>query len=471
MCLAFSMHGLLPFSPKASFAGRLVPLLPCGSARKLAAVSRFLQKVCSLARIFIPLPPAKAVTSAQQVSMAVVNSPYVGIAKGRLGEGVFSRVKGQTTVRGYNPSPANPRTTGQQSQRAIFSSAVKFFSRGVQNFFKFAFENKAEKESDYNAFMRYNSNRGVYFGPEQNDNPAYPALGRFIMTKGSLPAPEFFVDISNDVYARFAVSGAGAGAILTLGQLSDLLLRAGYLQGDIVTLCNITTDWIAGDESDPVLYGNQPPVWDIRQFTIDSTSAEQLSALGINAAHDGTDYILVSMEQASDNEAVCAGCVCVSRPSASGLKVSSSELWLNKMAERAWLYGRTATWRAKVLAAWKTSGTSILQGSRSVNKVAKEVIQWVAEPGLPTTVTQNQVLELYFARAMSLAEIAQHLKIVDEDGGEMPGHVSGGSIRWYYDSAAEAPLVGQLGATEPDVLTIKAINAGAGVLINDVVWE
>lgn len=403
--------------------------------------------------------------------MAVVNSPYVGIAKGRLGEGVFSRVKGQTTVRGYNPSPANPRTTGQQSQRAIFSSAVKFFSRGVQNFFKFAFENKAEKESDYNAFMRYNSNRGMYFGPEQNDNPAYPALGKFIMTRGSLLAPEFYTDDDFYVEALFQVGQYDFPEGGTLGQLSAILLQGGYQQGDVITFCAITTDWIAGDASNPALYGDTPPVWDIKQFTIDTTSSETCVSLGISVNSRAGGQISISMNQEVSEENIGACCVCVSRPSASGLKVSSSELWLNNMASRAWLYGRTDLWRNKVLAAWKSQGASVLQGSRSVNKIAKEVVQWITEPGLPTTVTQNQVLELFFARAMSLAEIAQHLKIVDEDGGEMPGHVSGEAIRWYYDSAADAPLVGQLGATEPDVLTIKAINAGAGVLINDVVWE
>lgn len=403
--------------------------------------------------------------------MAVVNSPYVGIAKGRLGEGVFSRVKGQTTVRGYNPSPANPRTPGQQTQRAIFSSAVKFFSRGVQNFFKFAFENKAEKESDYNAFMRYNANRGMYFGPEQNDNPAYPALGRFIMTKGSLTAPTFEVDASSRVTAAFSVGSFSLAAVTNLGQLSQLLLSAGYQQGDIVTFCNITTDWIAGDSSDPVLYGSQPPVWDIRQFTLDTTSTETLVSLGIAISSRDDGFVRVNMSQDSDDEAVCACCVCVSRPSATGLKVSSSELWLNKQAERAWLYGRTTEWKNKVLAAWRVSAESILQGSRSVNKIAREVIQWVTAPSLPTTVTTAQILEIFFSSAQSLTEIADHLTIVDEDGQVLIGTDSNNTIRWYVDEPANAVLVGQLDSSQPDVLQVRAVNAGAGVVINELLWE
>ena len=417
------------------------------------------------------MPSAKAVTSAQQVSMAVVNSPYVGIAKGRLGEGVFSRVKGQTTVRGYNPSPANPRTPGQQTQRAIFSSAVKFFSRGVQNFFKFAFENKAEKESDYNAFMRYNANRGMYFGPEQNDDPSYPALGRFIMTKGSLPAPDFGWTSQRNVYASFDATFDPDSLGTTIGWLSQVLLTAGYQQGDIITFCAITTDWIAGDGSDPVLYGSQPPVWNIRQFTLDTTSTERYGNYDITIQPGGDGKLVIAMEQELDDEAVCACYVCVSRPSASGLKVSSGELWLNKQAERAWLYGRTTEWKNKVLAAWRVSEESILQGSRSVNRIAREVIQWVTAPSLPTTVTTAQILEVFFSSAQSLADIADHLSIVDEDGQVLIGTDSNNTIRWYVDEPANAVLVGQLDSSQPDILQVRAVNAGAGVVINELLWE
>lgn len=403
--------------------------------------------------------------------MAVVNSPYVGIAKGRLGEGVFSRVKGQTTVRGYNPSPANPRTPGQQTQRAIFSSAVKFFSRGVQNFFKFAFENKAEKESDYNAFMRYNSNRGMYFGPEQNDNPAYPALGKFIMTKGSLPMLPFEFGSGGEVRALAAGISLGTTVPQTLGALSQRLFKSGYQQGDIVTFCAISSDWIAGDASEPVLYGDTPPVWDIRQFTLDSSSAVSLAELGISLDSATDDVTVFNMEQEVDIETVGACCVCVSRPSASGLQVSSSELYLNKPAERAWLYGRTSEWKNKVLAAWKVSGESILQGSRSVNRIAKEVIQWVTEPSLPTTVTTAQILEVFFSSAQSLTDIANHLTIVDEDGQVLTGTDSNNVIRWYVDEPANALLVGQLDSSQPDTLQVKAINAGAGIVINELLWE
>lgn len=403
--------------------------------------------------------------------MAIVNSPYVGIAKGRLGEGVFSRVKGQTTVRGYNPSPANPRTASQQTQRSIFSSAVKFFSRGVQNFFKFAFENKAEKESDYNAFMRYNSSRGMYFGPEQNDDPSYPALGRFIMTKGSLPMPVYGWDYENLVFAKFNADFDSNNMGSTVGWLSSVLLTAGYQQGDIITFVAISTDWIAGSASDPVLYGSQPPVWDIRQFTLDTTSTASFEDYNIFVAVDNNGLLTVNMNQGLDDEAVCACCVCVSRPSASGLKVSSSELWLNKQAERAWIYGRTSEWKSKVLAAWKVQGESILQGSRSVNKVAREVIQWVTEPSLPTTVTQAQILELFFSRSMTPAEIAEHLTIVDEDGAILRGTTSGTAIRWSVDEPSDATLIGQLKSSQPDILEIKAFVAGAGIVINELVWE
>lgn len=374
---------------------------------RLLAIS--LPFACLFPSLLLPLRCVLSVTSGRSVIMAVVNSPYVGIARGRLGEGVYSRVKGQTTVRGYNPSPMNPRSSGQQSQRAQFSSAVKFFSRGVQNFFKFAFENKSEKESDYNAFMRYNANRGMYFGPEQNATPEYPAIGRFIMTRGSLPSLDYFLDSDWGFIALVPKSSGGSSLPSTLGALSALLIADGYQQGDIVTFCVINTDWLAGDDSQPLVYGSNAPIWDIKQFTIDSASTATLNSLGIEVDSYNDSNWCLNMSQEMEVDSVAAGCVCVSRPSSSGLKVSSSTLWLNSQAQRALIYGQSPAWRAIVLEAWRTSGESILQGARSVNRAQQTTVELATDPVLPFNLGTSGVLEVYFNDQVTLDSLAAHL--------------------------------------------------------------
>ena len=360
--------------------------------------------------------------------MAVINSPYVGIARGRLGEGVFSRVKGQTTVRGYNPTPANPRSAPQQSQRAQFSSAVKFFSRGVQNFFKFAFENKLEKESDYNAFMRLNANRGMYFGPVQNETPEYPALGRFIMTRGSIPAPDYYYTEDTEAFTAFFNLTSSAQRPLTLGQLSSILIDNGYQQGDVITFCVIRTDCFAGSAAAPVVEYSNVPVWDIRQFTIDATSTATLVSLNIGCGIESNVLYVCFTEQTWDDIYIMAGCVTISRPSASGLRVSSAELYLNGDADVAYLYGCSDQWKLSVLQAWNASAESIMQGSRSVNKIINESVQVATSPGLPFNMGSTGVLSVYFNDIVSVDDIVGHLVVTAQTFGELITVKSGSNI-------------------------------------------
>ena len=350
--------------------------------------------------------------------MAVVNSPYIGIARGRLGEGVFSRVKGQTTVRGYNPSPANPRSGQQQSQRSQFSSAVRFFSRGVQNFFKFAFENKAEKESDYNAFMRYNYNRGMYFGPEQNAASEYPSIGNFIMTRGSLQAPSYDAANFSVLNGRIQFPTTHTGGITTLKQLSDFLIEAGYMQGDIFTFVNISTDWSAGDTSQPCVDGSQEPKWDIRQFTVDSSATETLTSLGMTANWQTGNVLSFGFSQQVATETISAVCICVSRNARSGLQVSTSVLSLNAQGVLALMFGQSSTWRQLVLEAWGSQDESILQGSRAVNYVSDFDIRIATIPSLPHKIDEGEPLSIYLSESLLIEVVAGHLKIVDEEDQE-----------------------------------------------------
>ena len=81
-------------------------------------------------------------------------SSYWGTSKGKLGNIVLRVRKGQTVESKYQPNVNNPRTFAQCRQRALFANAVKFYKSAIARMFKFAFEDKAANESDYNAFMR-----------------------------------------------------------------------------------------------------------------------------------------------------------------------------------------------------------------------------------------------------------------------------------------------------------------------------
>lgn len=349
--------------------------------------------------------------------MAVINSPYVGNARGKLGEAVFYRSKGNTIARGYNPEPKNRRTVSQQSQRSVFSAAVKFYARGVQNLFLFAFENKKPQESDYNAFMRYNANRGMYFGPAQNDDDTYPALGDFVLTRGSLGSFNIRLAPSGPVI-DFPLANLESTPT-TLGGLSEALISVGLMDGDILTFLGITTDSGAGVPSAPVEVGSEVPEWHLSQFTIDLSSTDALTSLGIVVTYAPTPGILsVAVgDFGVYDEAIASGSVVVSRQEGGLLRVSNSQLLLNDASQEALIYGRGLTWRSVVLAAWNSEQRSILQGGISSNYVPEDSGLKVAYMfRTPIDEADAEGITLATSKVLSVAQFASMLRMVTSAG-------------------------------------------------------
>lgn len=301
--------------------------------------------------------------------MAVINSPYVGNARGKLGEAVFLRSKGNTVARAYNPSPQNRRTASQQSQRSVFSSAVKFYSRGIQNLFVFAFENKKTQESDYNAFMRYNANRGIYFGPQQNDDDSYPALGNFVLSRGSLGSFQQRLDSNNGPTFTAQSRYSTLPSISTWGGVSQVLVDFGFMEGDILTFLGIETGAYPGSPTAPVIEATIVPEWQIRQVKVDTSATYSPASVGMQARFVGPAvFELNAVLDQSFEEQIAAGSFIVSREVSGTLRVSNSDLMLNQEAQQAYEYGRSDSWRRLVLQAWGYEQQTILQGSLSANE-------------------------------------------------------------------------------------------------------
>lgn len=377
--------------------------------------------------------------------MAVINSPYVGNARGKLGEAVFYRSKGNTIARGYNPEPKNRRTVSQQSQRSVFSAAVKFYARGVQNLFLFAFENKKPQESDYNAFMRYNANRGMYFGPTQNDDDTYPALGDFVLTRGSLGSFNPRLSESGPVFDIPLASLSETPT--TLGALSAALIDAGLMEGDIITFLGITTDSGLGTAAAPVEVGSEVPSWNLRQFTLDLSSSDTLTSLGLVASYAAPPGVLSVYADnfGSYDEGIASGAVVVSRQDGGLLRVSNSNLMLNEAAQAALDLGRGITWRNVVMSAWSAEQLSILQGGISLNSVSPETGLRVAYQ-FTTPITNDALdgLGMITSEALSTARVADILQMATANAQATflvagPAEVRvnlGGSLAgsWYLDT-------------------------------------
>lgn len=87
------------------------------------------------------------------------------MARGKVGDLVFYVRNGSQQTRVRNREPENPRSQSQMYQRVKLASVVGFYKRQA-SFFRFALK-KSQKESYYNAFVRYNINISPYLTREQ----------------------------------------------------------------------------------------------------------------------------------------------------------------------------------------------------------------------------------------------------------------------------------------------------------------
>lgn len=404
--------------------------------------------------------------------MAVINSPQIGIARGKLGDAVYYRSKGNTNARSYNPNTTNRRTVNQQSQRSLFSSAVKFFSRGTQNLFVFAYEDKRTQESDYNAFMRYNAKRGMYFGPDQNDNPAYPALGDWILTHGSLPRLDY--KRGSDGFEIDVNSFAGAGDIVTVGALSTLLLASPeWSPGDIFTIVSIGSDSLLGTPTEPVRVGSSEPYWVINQFIIDEADNTNLDDFGLTFHVDGLrSYLTCSVQFPLAIVGISAFAAIHSRNVNGQLRVSDSTLIYNHAGDVAIENGRGQSWKEIVLASWGSEQLSILQGGIASRSAA------VAKPKIFVGFNYGETLGdidgkfVYVEGTHTAAEIAEHLKIVIDDDTLLS---LSATSQYNIMAASGADLAFNLGLGTAGIWTSLSVNTGETAMdesvISSVYWE
>ena len=87
--------------------------------------------------------------------MAVLKNLVMRGASQRLGGMVLYQLKGQTLARELAPAVTNPRTPAQMDNRVRLQNVVSVY-RANRAWMAGAFENKKERESDYNAFVSAN---------------------------------------------------------------------------------------------------------------------------------------------------------------------------------------------------------------------------------------------------------------------------------------------------------------------------
>ena len=297
-------------------------------------------------------------------------------ASGKLGEVVLSQVKGQQISRAYQPKVANPRSTGQTVQRIRFSNAVKFYKHATQALFKFAFEDKRKNESDYNAFMRKNSNVAAYVTRESYLNQFYPAIGnQFLLADGSLPSLPLSPDDSLGLVISLGTGDFSDNRTLTVAELSQRFIKLYNLaEGDILTFVEVYNNEITSIDEVPT----KPTDWIINQLVISSTNTRQVNDLfKTQNGHEfgtaegwhikgeaGQEKTLCCASQSVNGDNCVAGAALIQSRNVAGQKllVSRSYLINNKYTNEIYNASIEPAYINKALNTWGRTQDAILQG-------------------------------------------------------------------------------------------------------------
>lgn len=302
----------------------------------------------------------------------------LGYSQGSVGDVTFYRSGGSQRARARNRQPSNPRSSKQQTQRALFANCVKFYKLAASKFFKFAFENKKTNESDYNAFMRENLKRGVMMSKTAFYIEPYPALGNWLISRGSLSTIRNANDNNNDapVFDLGAAYSGTPSASTTIAEISSAMVASGrYQVGDIITIIK----YLADGENIPGATPNAETdylqtVFLFWQFLVDPNNDATFASIFpsvplfyVSKTSQNTLALTYGYDAESGGEDWRAGytsaTVIHSRNTSTGLRVSTQELTLNpRMTQAIETAATDANYKSAVLADWSAEGLAILQG-------------------------------------------------------------------------------------------------------------
>lgn len=289
---------------------------------------------------------------------------YLGYARGAIGDLVLTRMKGQQIGRARNRNPANPRSFSQMKQRAGFVSPLKFYTRGVQNLFQFAFADKREKESDYNAFMRINVGAGFPLTPDEFRNQGFPAFGNWILSRGNLPSlPVTMIgNHSNNLGIWLDVDDAPT----TVAGLTAALFNRHLVDWmDLITFVFVDADGCITSAQAIDLWPSASVRWTIEQVWMNPNDqrplSEALPAFDVFSV-DGEYYFGVSAERAPINETSVGLGVIRSVAAGRRFRVSTSRIVCGGYINDYIQFRNTPEEVKRVVAEWGATYAPILKG-------------------------------------------------------------------------------------------------------------
>lgn len=286
----------------------------------------------------------------------------LGYGRGAVGDVVLTVIKGQQVSRARNRFPKNPKTRGQMRQRSGFVSPLKFYTRGVQNLYRFAFSDKRHRESDYNAFMRANIGAGFPLTPTEFAANGFPALGRWKMSSGALvaPSPSKVTPHGNSV----GIDITAAAAIATVGDVSKYLISQGLADaGDQYTFALIVGRFIGVDTTRVIWSDASYIEWHIVKMRINPNDTTNINATMSPIqtwSESGHSYMGVRGQTYPVAANSVGLAVIRSKKTSRGLEVSEAHLINGGWIDEYIAFRNTPAQIELVLEAWKAAPASVL---------------------------------------------------------------------------------------------------------------
>lgn len=154
--------------------------------------------------------------------MAILKSLIIRGARKQVGGMVLYNRNGETIARELAPQVSNPRTPAQMEQRIKLSNLVAVY-RANSSWMRGAFEDKAARESDYNAFVSANIDNNAVALAKSDVAAGAAVVGPYKITSGSMPVIETTLN-GTDLTTNLYVGALTIGENTTIGEVSQALI-------------------------------------------------------------------------------------------------------------------------------------------------------------------------------------------------------------------------------------------------------
>lgn len=220
--------------------------------------------------------------------MAILNSSMFRGARKQAGGWVLYKVGGQTIAREVASQVSNPRTPAQMDNRVRLQNVVSVY-RANRGWMKGAFENKKQKESDYNAFVSANLSRSQVAFTKQQAAAGAAVAAPYQISSGSLGSIEQQVSES-ELQTNIYLGELSMTSSTTVGQFASAVIsnNNNLVQGMQLSL-------ILNIQSVNQATGIPYIITRAYEVVLDPTNTELLSAYfpdELLASGGGTDNIL-----------------------------------------------------------------------------------------------------------------------------------------------------------------------------------